>query len=73
MGQALSGLQVEVYTASQRPQAADVAAPRAPQRHRCDGRVEDLCRALAAGWGELRANTPAAWANLLECYKAEPG
>jgi hypothetical protein len=70
MGQAFSGLQLEVYTGST---SARHSQPRNVERHRCDGRIEDMCRALAAGWGEMRETAPTAWNNLLECYTAEEG
>jgi len=70
MGQALSGLEFKVYTGDKRVADKDF---RNPQPHRCDARVEDLCRVLAGGWGQLRENAPTAWHNLMECYRSETG
>lgn len=70
MGQVL-GLEVKVYTGSD--QAATREKYQNVQRHRCDARMEDLCRSLAAGWSEMRENVPQAWRNMRECYAAEEG
>ncbi|KIY92654.1 hypothetical protein MNEG_15308, partial [Monoraphidium neglectum] len=70
MGQVLSGLEIKVYTGAD-PEAQEKYKHR--QRNRCDARVDDLCRTLAGGWGQLRENVPVAWRNLQECYAAEEG
>lgn len=70
MGQALS---FEVYSGSHHTEQARRAAEQTQQRHRCDARVEDMCRALAASWGQMRETVPAAWGNLVACYSSEPG
>jgi hypothetical protein len=41
--------------------------------HRCDDRVEDLCRALAGGLGQVTDTVPPAWRLLRACLAAEPG